>query len=170
MSAHEEAFYRASSLQLIWWKFKRHRVALASAIFLVALYLMLPFVEVIAPYGLATRNAEHLSAPPQGVHIMHEGSLRTPFVYPYAFKFNLDTFRANTSRTGPSPTAALSLPGAPYAFWAVIQSRFISSARRRAARSFWSAPTSSAATSSRASSMGRASHSRWACSASRCRS
>ena len=125
MSAHEEAFYRASSLQLIWWKFKRHRVALASAIFLAALYLMLPFVEVIAPYGLATRNAEHLSAPPQGVHIMHEGSLRTPFVYPYAFKFNLDTFRREyvVDQTRPQPLRFF-CEGAPYAFWGVIQSRF----------------------------------------------
>ena len=56
LSAAEETFYRASSLKLIWWKFKRHRVALASLIFLASLYAMLPFVEFLAPYGLTKRH------------------------------------------------------------------------------------------------------------------
>jgi peptide/nickel transport system permease protein len=39
LTAAEERFYRASALTLIWWKFKRHKVALISAIFLGLLYL-----------------------------------------------------------------------------------------------------------------------------------
>ena len=49
--AESEQFYRASSWRLMWWKFRRHRVAVASAVLLLAFYLMVPFVEVIAPYN-----------------------------------------------------------------------------------------------------------------------
>ena len=103
LSASEERFYRASAMMLIWWKFKRHKVALVSAIFLGLLYLSLPFVEVIAPYGIAQRHGDHLSAPPQGVHLFHEGEFRGPFVYPYTFRFNRDTFqREYVSPTNPA--------------------------------------------------------------------
>ena len=125
MTVEEEAFYRASAAQLIWWKFKRHRVALVSAAFLALLYLALPFVEVIAPYTVGHRNANHLSAPPQGVHLFHEGRLQAPFVYPYTFHFNVDTFRREyrVDTTTPQPLRFF-CQGAPYTFWGLFQSRF----------------------------------------------
>jgi peptide/nickel transport system permease protein len=122
MTAAEERFYRASSLQLIWWKFKRHRVALVSAIFLVGLYLSLPFVEMIAPYPLAKRHADFLYAPPQKVHFVHDGAFRGPFVYPYSFKFNVETFRRDyvVDRTTPQPLRFF-CQGDPYDFWGVAK-------------------------------------------------
>ena len=90
LTAEEERYYRASGLKLSWWKFIRHRIALIAGIFLVSLYASLPFVEMIAPYGMASRHADHLYAPPQPVHLFHEGRFVGPFVYPYAFKFNLE--------------------------------------------------------------------------------
>jgi peptide/nickel transport system permease protein len=85
MNEAEERFYRASSFKLIWWKFKRDRVALFAGIFLVALYLSLPFVEVIAPYSQTHRNSDFLYSPPQAVHLFHQGSFVGPFVYPSTF-------------------------------------------------------------------------------------
>src|SRR3954454_3909881 len=118
LTAEEDRFYRASSLTLIWWKFKRHRVALASAIFLGLLYLSLPFVEIIAPYGIAQRNGDHLSAPPQGVHLFHEGRLEGPFVYPYTFRFNKQTFqREYVVDTTKPQHLRFFCQGAPYEFW-----------------------------------------------------
>jgi peptide/nickel transport system permease protein len=118
MTAAEERFYRASSMQLIWWKFKRHRVALVSAVFLAALYLSLPFVEMIAPYALTKRHGDHLYAPPQSVHLFHEGRFEGPFVYPYSFKFNLDTFRREyiVDRTQPQHLRFF-CRGDAYEFW-----------------------------------------------------
>ena len=63
MSAREERYYRASSLRLIWWKFRAHRLALLALIFLGTLYVTLPFVEVIAPYGLQSRHNDHIYVP-----------------------------------------------------------------------------------------------------------
>ena len=125
MSAAEERFYRASSIRLIWWKFRRHKVALVSALFLLALYVMLPFVEVVAPYRLAQRHSDHLSAPPQGVHLFHEGSFKGPFVYPYTFKFDLETFKRQyiVDETKPQPLRFL-CQGESYDFWGITTARF----------------------------------------------
>lgn len=40
----------ASQRQLIWWRFKKHRVAVASGVLLLVLYLVALFAEIIAPY------------------------------------------------------------------------------------------------------------------------
>src|SRR3712207_6439382 len=90
VGAANEQFYRASSWQLMWWKFQRHKVAVASAVLLLAFYLMVPFVEVIAPSNPAKRHGDFLYAPPQPLHLFHEGRLIGPFVYPYKFTFNLE--------------------------------------------------------------------------------
>jgi peptide/nickel transport system permease protein len=91
--AANEDFYRASSWRLTWWKFKRHKVAVAAAFVLLAFYLMVPFVEIIAPSNQTKRHGDFLYAPPQAVHLFHEGRFVGPFVYPYRFTFNMETFK-----------------------------------------------------------------------------
>jgi peptide/nickel transport system permease protein len=122
LGAESEGFYRASSWRLMWWKFRRHKVALASAIVLAALYLLIPFVEVVAPYQQTKRHADFLYAPPQPVHLFHEGRLSGPFVYPYKFTFNLDTFRRDytVDRTTPEPLRFF-CRGDAYDLWGVMR-------------------------------------------------
>ncbi|MCJ2089217.1 ABC transporter permease [Methylobacterium sp. E-005] len=95
----------ASAWRLILRKFLRHRLAVASAVILIALYAIVPFVEQLAPYGQARRNGDFLYAPPQGVHLFDEGRFIGPFVYPYRAHLDLDTFRrdykADTSTPQP---------------------------------------------------------------------
>lgn len=83
----------ASAWRLILRKFLRHRLAVASALILLALYAIVPFVEQLAPYGQARRNGDYLYAPPQGVHLFHADRFVGPFVYPYRAHLDLDTFR-----------------------------------------------------------------------------
>jgi peptide/nickel transport system permease protein len=40
----------ASQRQLIWWRFKKHKVALASGVVLIAFYLIAAFADFVAPY------------------------------------------------------------------------------------------------------------------------
>jgi len=91
--AENEEYYRASSWRLMWWKFKRHKVAVASAFILLAFYAMVPVIELIAPYPQAQRHGNFLYAPPQPLHLFHEGRFIGPYVHPYKFTFNLETFR-----------------------------------------------------------------------------
>jgi peptide/nickel transport system permease protein len=120
--AENESFYRASSWRLMWWKFRRHKVAVASAFILLAFYLVVPFVEVIAPYNQSKRHGDFLYAPPQAVHLFHQGRLVGPFVYPYQFTFNLETFRRDykVDETKPQPIRFF-CRGDSYEFWGLKQ-------------------------------------------------
>jgi peptide/nickel transport system permease protein len=117
-AGENETFYRASSWRLMWWKFKRHKVAVVSAAILLALYMSVPFIEVIAPYHQSKRHGDFLYAPPQPVHLFHDGRFVGPFVYPYKFTFNLETFRRDyvVDATRPLPIRFL-CRGEPYELW-----------------------------------------------------
>jgi len=116
-----ESFYRASSWRLMWWKFRRHKVAVAAAAILLAFYLLIPFVEVIAPYNQTKRNGDFIYAPPQSVHLMHEGRFAGPFVYPYKFSFDLESFRRvyTTDTSKPEPIRFF-CRGDYYEFWGLV--------------------------------------------------
>jgi peptide/nickel transport system permease protein len=122
IGAESEQFYRASSWRLMWWKFRRHKVAVASAILLFAFYLMVPFVEVIAPYNQTKRHGDFLYAPPQSLHLFHDGRFVGPFVYPYKFNFNTETFKRDyvQDRTGPQPIRFI-CRGDAYDFWGFVR-------------------------------------------------
>jgi peptide/nickel transport system permease protein len=124
-SAAEEKLARASSMELIWRKFRRNKAAVVALWFLVIIYAIIPFVEVVAPYGLTKRNADHLYAPPQAIHIIHDGALTTPFVYGITQRFNLETFKREyvEDRTRPQHLRFLCL-GEPYKFWGMVDGRF----------------------------------------------
>ena len=95
----------ASAWRLIFRKFLGHRIAVASAIVLLALYAAVPFVEFLAPYEQARRNGDFLFAPPQGLHLFHEGRFVGPFVYPYRAELDMETFRRGygTDASTPQP-------------------------------------------------------------------
>jgi peptide/nickel transport system permease protein len=84
----QERFYMASQWRMMWWKLKRHRIAVASGIFLLVLYGSILISEFLAPYNLHSRNVDHIYAPPQAVQLFHHGQLIGPFVY--GFKYHLD--------------------------------------------------------------------------------
>ncbi|MBB4041475.1 peptide/nickel transport system permease protein [Microvirga flocculans] len=125
VGAGSESFYRASSWQLMWWKFRRHKVALAAAFVLLAFYALLPFVEIIAPYNHIKRHGDFLYARPQAIHLMHEGRFVGPFVYPYSYSFDLENFRrvytVDTSK--PQPIRFL-CRGDAYEFWGMWKADF----------------------------------------------
>ena len=80
-AAAEERYYLASQWQLMWRKFRRHRMALAGGGVLLFLYLTTAVAGFLSPYEKATRDADYLLAPPQRVRLFHAGRLLGPFVY-----------------------------------------------------------------------------------------
>lgn len=73
----------ASQWTLMWWKFRRHRLAMAGLAMLGALVLCALFPEFIAPYPGGQRDARYVAGPPQGIHFVDaEGTFHfRPFVY-----------------------------------------------------------------------------------------
>jgi peptide/nickel transport system permease protein len=62
--------FSASQWVLIWWKFRRHKVAMACAVITALLYLIALFAEFIAPYPSEKSWATYTYAPPQRLHII----------------------------------------------------------------------------------------------------
>ncbi len=60
----------ASQWKLIWWRFRRHRVALFSAIVLLVIYTLVLFGEFFAPYDPGDYAARYTYAPPQALNLV----------------------------------------------------------------------------------------------------
>jgi len=125
LTPEQEHFYSASQWQIMWWKFKRHRIALISGVILLFIYGSTLVSEVIAPYNLDTRDTKHIYAPPQELHLFHEGRLTRPFVYGYSMELDLATmkrtYKEDTSRVQP---LRYFCRGDDYEFWGLIEGNF----------------------------------------------
>ncbi len=125
LSAEQEEFYRASQWRIMWWKFRRHRIAVFCAVILVILYLSSLVSEVLAPYGLNTRDSQHIYAPPQTVGLLHEGRFVGPFVYGYSMKLNLETMKREfTSDPEKVQPLRFFCRGDDYEFWGMLDGNF----------------------------------------------
>lgn len=121
----QRELFEASQLRLMWWKFKRHKPALISAIFLAVLYSMILICEWLAPYNLHTRHPTNIYTPPQAVHIFHDGELRAPFVYGLDYKLNMQTLkREYTPNPNKVQTIRWFCSGDSYEFWGLFPSDF----------------------------------------------
>jgi peptide/nickel transport system permease protein len=78
----EERIAVATPGQLMWWKFRKHKMAVISGIFLILLYLVAIFCEFVAPYLPEDTFIRYKLAPPTKIHLFDsQGNLRAPFVY-----------------------------------------------------------------------------------------
>ncbi len=125
LTPEQERVYMASRWLMMWWKFKRHKLAVGSGIVLLIGYFGIIIVEFLAPYELHTRNADFLFAPPQQIHIVHDGALMRPFVYPLKYSLNLDTLKREYSEvtTDPQPIRFF-CSGDAYKFWGLVEGSF----------------------------------------------
>jgi peptide/nickel transport system permease protein len=125
MTEEQNRLYRASQLQLMWWKFKHHKLAVASGIFLGVLYAMIAFVEFLAPYNLHTRNVDFIHSPPQSVHLFHDGDFVGPFVYGRKMTLDMDTLRrVYVDQKDQVEPLRFFCSGDPYKFWGAIETDF----------------------------------------------
>jgi peptide/nickel transport system permease protein len=125
LTPEQEAFYQAPQWKLIWMKFRRHKVAVLSGGFLIALYLSILVSEMIAPYNLHSRHTDFIYAPPQEVHLFHEGRFVGPFVYGYDYRLNMENLKREYT---PNPQRIERLrffcAGDGYRFWGGFESSF----------------------------------------------
>jgi peptide/nickel transport system permease protein len=125
LTPEQERFYTASQWQLMWWRFRRHRLAVISAWLLALMYGSILISEWIAPYDLDTRNPEFIHFPPQAIHLFHEGSFVGPFVYGFSFKLNLENLKREYTRDETKiHRIRFFCSGDPYEFWGLIPMTF----------------------------------------------
>lgn len=112
----KEAYYVASQWQLIWWKFKKHKLALVAGPVLIVLYLSAIFADFLSPTLPNTRYANYRFAPPSVIHLRDsEGKWQWPFIYGITQKTDPKTlgriFVPDTTRKYP---VRLFVHGEPY--------------------------------------------------------
>jgi len=109
--------------QLAWLRFKRHRLAMVSGIFLLAIYAAAFLCEFIAPYRTDTRNALAINAPPMRIRFVdQEGRFHLkPFVYEFKMSIDPDTWQRQYTA---DPERRFDLrffaEGSPYKLWGLI--------------------------------------------------
>lgn len=121
LTPEQERYFQASQWQIMWWKFRRHKVAVWSGVVLILFYLNVPFAEIIAPYANGDRDNDHLYAPPQAIHLFHEGSFVGPFVYGYKAEVNFEELKWDyvVDKTDVQPLRFF-CRGAEYNFWGLV--------------------------------------------------
>jgi peptide/nickel transport system permease protein len=71
--------YMVSQWRLIGRRFVRNKAALIGGTVIFLFYLMALFANFLAPYS-ADDGTQFLFAPPQGIHLLHDGTVQ-PYVY-----------------------------------------------------------------------------------------
>jgi peptide/nickel transport system permease protein len=87
----------ASQWQLMWWKFRRHKLAMAGGVVTIIIYLIALFTEFLSPWpGHVTISANHTYAPPQPLHLFlqtPEGTRFLPHVNGYKIEIDREALR-----------------------------------------------------------------------------
>jgi peptide/nickel transport system permease protein len=88
----EEQVTYATPLQMMWWRFRRHKMAIFGAIILILFYFVMIFADFFAPYDPAGRTP-YMYSPPQTVHFVdNNGNFSlTPLVYGIGKTRNMET-------------------------------------------------------------------------------
>ncbi len=123
ITQEEEKIFVATQWQLMWWRFRKHKMAMISTVVLIIMYLIALFCEFVAPYNPESFFTRYKLAPPTKIHIRDaEGNWRTPFVYRIQRTLDPETMRSIYTE---DPTTIFPIelfsPGDPYKLWGIIE-------------------------------------------------
>ncbi|MGA1709909.1 MAG: ABC transporter permease [bacterium] len=88
----DEAFDVAPNWKLVWWRFKKHRLALVSAFVLFGIILIALFPDFFSIQDPNKSSARESFMPPQGISFFHDGSFQV-HVKPLKGKRNPTTLK-----------------------------------------------------------------------------
>jgi peptide/nickel transport system permease protein len=106
----------------MYWRFRKHKLAVASVFVLAAFYFAVLFAEFVAPYDPEVFSTRYTLAPPTRIHIMDaQGQLRLPFVYGVTRSRDPETLRPIfVDDPNVIQPIRLFISGTPYKLWGVI--------------------------------------------------
>jgi peptide/nickel transport system permease protein len=105
----------ATQRQLIWWRFKKHRLAVVSALIVLAFYVVTAFADTIAYSQPFDSQAARSYIPPQPIHWFDAAGHFHPQVYALKGKRDPRTFKLSYAPDAGDPRdLALFAHGYPY--------------------------------------------------------
>ncbi len=78
--------------QLIWRRFRRHRLGMIGSAVVIFLFFLAAFADFIGPYASGTEHRRFSYAPPTPIRFFHEGKFIGPFVYGIKRERDPETF------------------------------------------------------------------------------
>jgi peptide/nickel transport system permease protein len=121
----EIRYYTASQFQLMWWKFKKHRLALVGSTILGVFVFIALFAEFLSPYTPTARTPDYLFGKPQRLHFVDaEGKFHwRPFTYALEATMDPETFLLEVKEDTSAPWPVyFFVRGDPYKMWGSIKS------------------------------------------------
>ena len=88
----------ANQWQLIWWKFRKHRLAMVAGAVTILLYTVALFAEFIAPYSAGAYSAAHTFIPVQRIRWFQHTDTGWRF-YPHVNGFSVQVDSESFKRT-----------------------------------------------------------------------
>jgi peptide/nickel transport system permease protein len=76
----------ASQARLVWLAFRKHKLAVASAVVLLLFLFVIAFAEFLAPFSNQRLLTDYTYAPPQQLHVWDNG----PELYVYGYQWEQD--------------------------------------------------------------------------------
>ncbi|MBN1810917.1 MAG: ABC transporter permease [Anaerolineae bacterium] len=90
----KDSVFVASQWKLMWWKFRKHKPAIAGGIIILLMYGVALFCEVLATYDPVKFNRLYTMTPPQRIRFVDQGRFQLrPFVYGIEGKRDPETTR-----------------------------------------------------------------------------
>ncbi|AFZ67304.1 ABC transporter permease [Deinococcus peraridilitoris] len=115
-----------SPLHMAWRRYRKSTVGVIGGWILVALYTTALLAGFLSPYNITTQHADFPFQPPQKLHVMHEGRLMRPFVYPIKKERDPVTFVSRYAEDKSTPLAVqLFVRGEEYRFFGVRTDRHL---------------------------------------------
>ncbi|MEO1189308.1 MAG: hypothetical protein AAFW60_09555 [Pseudomonadota bacterium] len=117
----------ASQWKLMWWAFRRHRLAMIALGVVLLLYLLALFAEFLAPFNPHEANRRAIYHPPQAIQFIDTDEAGNWSFRPHvnAFKLERDPFtlQANyTPQEGEKIYLTFFGRGATYNLWGLFES------------------------------------------------
>jgi peptide/nickel transport system permease protein len=108
----------------MWWKFKKHRLALIGTLLLAIFAFIAMFAEFLSPYTPTTRSPNYLHGRPQVLHFVDaEGNFHLrPFTYALTAAMDPETFLLEVIEDTSDPWPVhFFVKGVPYKMWGFIE-------------------------------------------------
>ncbi|WP_129669404.1 ABC transporter permease [Phytoactinopolyspora endophytica] len=116
---------RASQWRLVWWRFRKHRLAMAGLVTLGVFYFVALFGPFLAPYSTSAFDSDYIYAPPQTLSVVDtsgdgwDWGLHT---YGYELEQDPDTFAlTHTKDEDRKVDVGFFVKGEPYTLFGVIE-------------------------------------------------
>jgi peptide/nickel transport system permease protein len=122
VSAAEDRIAAATQLELTWWRFRKHRLAVVSGIVVILFYLIVVFADFLAVTPPHATDAARSYIPPQAIHWFDQDGSFKPHVYALKGRRDLRTFKLHYA---PDPTDRRYLvwfaEGYPYLLFGIFE-------------------------------------------------